>query len=88
MHMHMRDHDKMLILYVPHQKKSFAKYRWRTYNEWQITLIPVVSSSGMTYSNVVSIPAKKHNKYMTYIITYPLSGACAFNTTRTAPHML
>jgi hypothetical protein len=75
----MRDHDKMLVLYVPHQKKNFAKYRLRTYNQWQIALIPVVSSSGMTYANVVSVPAEKHNRYMTYITAYPPSGACAFN---------
>jgi hypothetical protein len=27
MHMHMQDHDNMSVLYVPHQKKAFAKYR-------------------------------------------------------------
>ncbi len=58
MHMHMRDHDKMSVLYVPHQKKSFAKYRRRTHSLWHFTLIPVVSSSGMTYANVVSVPIK------------------------------
>jgi hypothetical protein len=50
----------MSVLYVPHQKKSFAKYRWRTYNQWQIALIPVVSSRGMTYTNVVTVPTEKH----------------------------
>jgi hypothetical protein len=30
----------MSVLYVPHQKKSFAKYIWRTYNRWQIAFIP------------------------------------------------
>jgi hypothetical protein len=35
----------MLILYIPRQKKKVIKYRWRTYSRWQITLIPVVSSS-------------------------------------------
>jgi hypothetical protein len=64
MHTHMQGHDKILVLYVPHQKKSFAKYRWHTYNRWQITLISVVSSSGMTYTNVVSIPAEEHNRYI------------------------
>jgi hypothetical protein len=74
MHMHMRDHDNMLILYVPHQKKFFVKYRWCTCNRWQFTLIPVVSSSGMTYANVVSVPAEEHNRYITYITTSPPSG--------------
>jgi hypothetical protein len=60
MHVPMQDHDNMPILYVPHQKKSFAKYRWRMDSRWQIAPIPVVSSSGMTYTNVVSIHAKKH----------------------------
>jgi hypothetical protein len=59
---------QMLVLFVPHQKKSF----WR------------VSSSCMTYANVVSAPAKEHNRYMAYIITYPPNGACAFNTARTS----
>jgi hypothetical protein len=71
MHMHMRDHDNMLVVYVSHRKKSFAKYRWRTYSRWQITLIPVVSSSGMTYANVESVPREEHNRYMIYITTYP-----------------
>jgi hypothetical protein len=48
----------MLVLYIHHQKKSFAKYIWCTYNWWQITLFPVVSSSGMTYAYVVSILAE------------------------------
>jgi hypothetical protein len=78
----------MPVLYVPYQKKAFAKYKWRTYNRWQLTLIPVVSSSSMTYANVVSVPAKEHNRYMTYITTYPLIGARTFNATRTALHML
>jgi hypothetical protein len=52
-------------------KKSFVKYRWRTYNRWQFTLIPVVSSSGMTYANVVSVPTEKHNRYR-YNHTSPL----------------
>jgi hypothetical protein len=70
-HMHMQDHNKVPIIYVPHQKKSFVKYRWRTYNRWQFTLIPVVSSSGMTYANVVSVPTEKHNRYR-YNHTSPL----------------
>jgi hypothetical protein len=57
----------------------FAKYRWHTYSRWQIALIPIVSSSGMTYRNMVSVPAEEHNRYMTYITTYPPSGAHAFN---------
>jgi hypothetical protein len=43
--------------------KAFAKYRWRTYSQWQFTHIPVVISSEMTYGSVVSIPAKKYNIY-------------------------
>jgi hypothetical protein len=83
MHMHMRDHDKMLVLYVPHQKKSFTKYRW-----WQITLIPVVSSNGMTYTNVVSVPTKKSQIYMSYITTYLPSGVYVFNIARASLHTL
>jgi hypothetical protein len=48
-------------LYVPHQKKRLAKYRWCTCSQWQFVLNPVVSFSGMTYTNVVSIPAEEHN---------------------------
>jgi hypothetical protein len=55
---------------------------------WQIALIPIVNSSGMTYTNVATVPAKKHNKYMTYITTYPPSGAHAFNATWTELHTL
>jgi hypothetical protein len=78
----------MLVLYVSHQKESFAKYRWHTYNRWQVTLIPVVSSSGMTHANVVDVPAEEYNRYITYITTYPSSEACAFNTARIALHTL
>jgi hypothetical protein len=63
MHMLMHDHDNILIIYVPHQKKSFAKYIWHTYSRWHIALILVVSSSGTTYANMVSVPAEKHNIY-------------------------
>jgi hypothetical protein len=63
MHILMQDHDNTLVLYVPHQKKSFAQYIWRRYSRWQIALIPVVSSSGMTYANVGSVPTEKHNIY-------------------------
>jgi hypothetical protein len=42
----------------------------------------------MTYANVVSVPAKEHNRYMTYIIIYLPSGACAFDIVQTALHML
>jgi hypothetical protein len=88
MHMHMQDHDKCRSYTFLTQKKRFAKYRWRTYNQWQIVLIPVVSSSGMTYTNVVSIPAENHNRCMTYITSYPTSGARAFNAARIELHML
>jgi hypothetical protein len=88
MHMHMRDHDNIPVLCVPHQKKVFVNYRWCTYNWWQITLIPIVSYSDMTYANVVSIPAEEHNRSMTYNTTYSPCGACAFNAARIAPHTL
>jgi hypothetical protein len=78
----------MSVLYVPHQNKSFAKYRWCMYNRWQITLKHVVSSNGMTYANMVNIPPEEYNRYMTYITTYPPSGACVFNVARTALHTL
>jgi hypothetical protein len=53
------------------KRKSFTKYRWPMHSQWQIILIPVVSSIGMTYVNMVSVPAEGHNRYMTYITTYP-----------------
>jgi hypothetical protein len=60
MHMHMQDHDNMPVLYVLTKRKKFAKCIWRTDNWWQIALIPVVGSGGMTYVNVVSVPIEKH----------------------------
>jgi hypothetical protein len=76
-------------LYVPHQKKKGAKYRWRMCSRWKITLIPMVSSNDMTYSNVVSVLAENTTDiYVTYITTYPPSDACAFNGTRTTLHTL
>jgi hypothetical protein len=59
-HMHMQNYDRMLVLHIPHQKKTFVKYRLRTHSRWQIALIPMVSSSGMTYTIMVSIPSEKH----------------------------
>jgi hypothetical protein len=44
-------------------KEKFTRYIRRMYSRWQIALVPVVSSSGMTYANMVSVPAKKHNIY-------------------------
>jgi hypothetical protein len=58
------------------------------YHRWQITLISVVSSSDMTYANMVSVPTEEHNRYIAYIIIYSPSGACAFNTAWTALHTL
>jgi hypothetical protein len=49
---------KMSVLYVPHQKKRGVKYIWCTHSRWQTALILMVSSSGMTYANVISILAK------------------------------
>jgi hypothetical protein len=54
----------------------------------KVALILVVSSSGTTYANVVSIPAEEHNRYMTYNITYPRSGTHVFNVVWTALHTL
>jgi hypothetical protein len=88
MHMKMQVHDKISVIYVPHQKNFFAKYKQRTYSRWWITLILIVNSSGMTYTNMASIPAEEHNRYMTYITTYPPSGVCVFNAARTILHML
>jgi hypothetical protein len=42
-------------------KERLAKYIRHTYSQMQITLIPVVSSSWMTYANVVSVPAEEQN---------------------------
>jgi hypothetical protein len=44
--------------------------------------------SDTTYGNIVSIPAEKNNRYMTYITTYTPSGARVFNVARTAMHTL
>jgi hypothetical protein len=44
--------------YPSSPKEKIAKPKWRTYSRWQFTLIPVVSSSDMTYANVVSIPVE------------------------------
>jgi hypothetical protein len=41
----------MLALYVPHKNKKFAKYRWHTHSQWQITLISVVSSTEIILHN-------------------------------------
>jgi hypothetical protein len=55
----------------------------------KVALIPIVSCSGMTYANMVSVPVEKHNRYIfTYITTYPPSGTRAFNVARTALHTL
>jgi hypothetical protein len=54
----------------------------------KVALIPIVSSSGITYANMVSIPAEDHNRYMTYITTYSPSDAHAFNAAWTVLHML
>jgi hypothetical protein len=59
--MRMQCHANVSVLSVPHQRKAFATYRWRTHSQWQFVLIPVVSSNDTTYENVVSIPAEKHN---------------------------
>jgi hypothetical protein len=62
----------MSVLYIPHQKKRLAKYRWRTYSRWQNALIPVVSSNETIYAIVVSVPTEKHKIHIyTYITTYP-----------------
>jgi hypothetical protein len=70
------------------KRKTFATYRWCTYNRWQIVLIPVVSSNDMTYENMVSVTIKNHNIHMKYIITYPLTSARAINATRIVLHTL
>jgi hypothetical protein len=67
MHIYMQDYDKMLVLYVPHKKTACAKYRWRKHSRWQFALIPVVSSSGMTYTNMVSVTAKEHMSYLVFM---------------------
>jgi hypothetical protein len=70
-------------------KEKLAQYIGRTYSQCRITLIPVVSSNGMTYANMASVPAEKHNRYTyTYITTYPPSGIHAFNAAWAALHTL
>jgi hypothetical protein len=51
----------MSVLSIPPQKEKLAQYIGRTYSQWQFALIPIVSSSGMTYANMISVPAEKHN---------------------------
>jgi hypothetical protein len=55
---------------------------------WQNALIHIVSSSGMTYAIVVSVPVEEHNIHMTYITTYPPNGTHAFNAAWTTQHTL
>jgi hypothetical protein len=78
----------MSVLYVPHQKKRLTKYRWRAYSRWENTLIPIVSSNGMTYANVITVPTEEHNRYMTYTTTYPPCDVHAFNVARIALYTL
>jgi hypothetical protein len=59
----------MSVLYIPHQKQKLTKYRWCTCSQWQIALIHVVSSTGMTYANMVSVSVEKDN---IHIHTSPL----------------
>jgi hypothetical protein len=55
----------------------------------KVALIPVISSRGMTYANVVSVPAEKHNWYIfTYITTYPPIDTRVFNAAQTSLHTL
>jgi hypothetical protein len=54
----------------------------------KVALIPVVSFRGMTYANMLSVPVEEHNRYMTYITTYPSSGAHMFNAAWIALHTL
>jgi hypothetical protein len=57
-------------------KEKLTKYIRRTCSRWQIALIPIVSSNETTLCNrVVSVPAEEHNIHITYITTYPPSGA-------------
>jgi hypothetical protein len=49
----------MSALYIPHQKKTSPNIDGVRIVGGKVALIPVVSSSGMTYANVVSVPAKK-----------------------------
>jgi hypothetical protein len=69
------------------KRKRGVKHRCRTCSQWQIALIHVVSSSGMTYANVVSIPAEKYNIYGIHHHLSP-SGAHAFNAVWTVLHTL
>jgi hypothetical protein len=74
---------------VPHQRKTFTTYRWRTYNRWQFALNPMVSSNDMTYETWLAYLQKSIIYiYMIYIITYPSSGARALNAARIVLHTL
>jgi hypothetical protein len=78
----------MLVIYVPHQKKSSSNIDGIRMVGGKVTLIPVVSSSSMNYAYVVSVPTKEHNRYMIYITTYPPSGIHAFNAAWTMLYIL
>jgi hypothetical protein len=75
-------------LYIPHQKKISPNIDGVHIVGGKDVLIPVVNSSGMTYANVISVPAKEYNRYMIYITTYLLSDAHTFNATWIVLHTL
>jgi hypothetical protein len=54
----------------------------------KVALISVVSSKRYDLLNVVSVPTEQSQIYMTYITTYPPSGAHAFNAAWTMLHTL
>jgi hypothetical protein len=49
MHMHMQDHDKCQSYTFLTKRKVLPNIEGVCINRWQITLIPVVSSSDSTY---------------------------------------
>jgi hypothetical protein len=60
----------MSVLYVPHQKKRFAKYIWRTYSQWRSHSSPWSVLAKLVYAIMVSVPAEEHNIHIWY--TSPL----------------
>jgi hypothetical protein len=58
----IRMYDVMQHVRLIHSapKEKLTKFRVHMHSRWLGALIPVVSSSGITYAIVVSIPAEEH----------------------------
>jgi hypothetical protein len=84
----MQCHDNMSVLSVPHQKKLLPNIDGVCIVGGKMHLSLLLVLTRQSYAIVVSVPTKEHNIHMTYITTYPPSGARGFNAARTALHTL